>query len=258
MGQNRDGSKSALTKLGPLLMRSRVRAVLAWTAVSIAAALCFYFAWTGYDRPHHPQGNIGHVYIDFSGQWLMGRMLVRGEGRYLYNKAHLREAIGEAYQADDAATIDGWLIESEERSGLGGPLYPPIHALLFYPLGLLPPQRAYRIDQLLNFSLTFAIGFLAWRLTPRPSLGVRGGRHFVGVPRLHRRDHARTEFVSELGAAVVGLAIDGPGASMVGRRRMGTARVQAGLGGFLLRRAAANAPLARSARPWRSRESLWR
>ena len=95
----------------------------------------------------------------------MGRMLVRGEGRYLYNKAHFREAIGEAYQADDAATIDGWLIESEERPGVGGPLYPPIHALLFYPLGLLPPQRAYRIDQLLNFSLTFAIGFLAWQLT---------------------------------------------------------------------------------------------
>jgi arabinofuranan 3-O-arabinosyltransferase len=141
------------------------RAVLAWVAVCIVAGLFFYYAWTGYDRPDHPQGNIGHIYIDFSGQWLMGRMLVRGEGAYLYDKERLKSALQEAYQPDDASTINGWLIESEDRPGVGGPLYPPIEALLFYPLGLLPPHPAYRIVQLLNFGLTFIIGFLAWKLT---------------------------------------------------------------------------------------------
>jgi arabinofuranan 3-O-arabinosyltransferase len=156
---------SALERFGPFLMRSRVRAVLAWAAVIVVAGLFFYYAWTGYDRPNHPEGNIGHVYIDFSGQWIMGRMLVRGEGPFLYDKAHLYQALQDAYQPDDAATINGWLIESEERPGVGGPLYPPIEALLFYPLALLPPHPAYRIVQLLNFALTFIIGFLAWKLT---------------------------------------------------------------------------------------------
>jgi arabinofuranan 3-O-arabinosyltransferase len=146
------------------LMCRRVRAVLAWAAVSIAAVLFFYYAWMGYDRPNHPEGNIGHVYIDFAGQWLMGRMLARGEGRLLYNKAHLHEALQDAYQPHDAETISGWLIE-EEETGVGGPLYPPIHALLFYPFGLLPPHPAYRLVQCLNFLLTFIIGFLAWKLT---------------------------------------------------------------------------------------------
>jgi len=145
-------------------MSPRVRALLAWMAVVIVAGLFFYYAWTGYDRPNHPEGNIGHVYIDFSGQWLTGRMLVRGEGRFLYNKAHLRQALQEVYQPDDAKTIDGWLIE-DEKTGVGGPLYPPIEAILFYPLGLLPPQPAYRIVQLLNLVLTFVVGFLARKLT---------------------------------------------------------------------------------------------
>jgi hypothetical protein len=156
---------SALPRFGQFLMRSRVRAVLAWAAVSVASVLFFWYAWTGYNRPNHPEGNIGHVYIDFAGQWLMGRMLACGEGRFLYNKAHLNEALRDAYRPHDAEMIDSWLIESEDRPGVGGALYPPIHALLFYPLGLLPPQPAYRLVQCLNLLLTFAIGFLAWELT---------------------------------------------------------------------------------------------
>src|ERR1019366_915778 len=147
------GINPAARFLFATLMRPRVRAVLAWAAVSIVAGLFFYYAWTGYDRPNLPEGNIGHVYIDFSGQWLMGRMLARGEGRFLYNKAHLREALHDAYQPHDAEMIDSWLIE-EDKTGLGGPLYPPIHALLFYPMGLLRPQLAYRLHQCLNFFLT--------------------------------------------------------------------------------------------------------
>jgi hypothetical protein len=176
MEQDRN-DPSAFRRFGPLLMRPRPRAALAWAAVCIAAAIFFYYAWTGYDHPDLPEGNVGHIYIDFSGQWLMGRMLARGEGRYLYNKAHLHQALKAAYPPDDVATIDGWLIESAERPGIGGPLYPPIHALLYYPLGLLRPQLAYRTVQVVNFALTFVIGFLAWKLTrgrlwPSVAVGV--------------------------------------------------------------------------------------
>ena len=64
-------------------------AVLAWTAVLIAAAAASYLAWTGYDEEGRPDSYVGYIYIDFSGQWLMGRMLARGEGPYLYNREHL-------------------------------------------------------------------------------------------------------------------------------------------------------------------------
>ncbi len=141
-----------------------VRAVLAWAAVSAAAAVAFYLAWTGYDHPERPDGNIGHIYIDFAGQWLMGRMLARGEGRSLYDLPRLRQALRDAYPPADADAVFNWLIESPDRPGVGGPLYPPIQALFFYPLGLLPPQPAYRVVQVVNFILTFVIGFIAWKL----------------------------------------------------------------------------------------------
>ena len=151
--------------LGRFVMRSQVRAVLAWAAVSVSAAVAFYLAWTGYDHPERPDGNIGHIYIDFAGQWLMGRMLVRGEGQYLYNRPHLQQALRDAYPPADADAMFSQLIESEDHPGVGGPLYPPVQALFFYPLGLLPPQPAYRIAQIANFSLTFIIGFIVWKLT---------------------------------------------------------------------------------------------
>ncbi len=145
--------------------RPRLRAVLAWAAVLIAAAVVFYLAWTGYDHPERPDGNIGHIYIDFAGQWLMGRMLARGEGRSLYDLPRLHQALRDAYPPADADTVFNWLIESPERPGVGGPLYPPIEALFYYPLGLLPPQPAYRVAQIVNFVLTFVIGFIFWKLT---------------------------------------------------------------------------------------------
>ena len=153
--------------VGPFLLQPRGRALLAWAAASIGAAIALYLAWTGYNHPERPDGNAGHVYIDFAGQWLMGRMMVRGEGHYLYRREHLADALQDGYPREDADAVLGWLIESEEENhaGVSGPLYPPIHGLLFYPLGLLPPQPAYRVAQVVNLLLTFVIGFLAWKLT---------------------------------------------------------------------------------------------
>ncbi|MBA2224885.1 glycosyltransferase family 87 protein [Thermogemmata fonticola] len=52
-----------------------------------------------------------------------------------------------------------------EKPAIGGPLYPPIHALLYAPLGLLPPQIAYRLFQVLALLLVFLAGRAASRLT---------------------------------------------------------------------------------------------
>ena len=154
-----------MQRLGRFLLHPRVRAVIAWLVLLGAAAPSFYYAWVGYNDAKRPDGNFGHVLIDFSGQWLMGRMLARGEGHYLYNRPRLYEALQAAYPDKDADQVHDWLIESEDHPDVGGPLYPPVHAFLFYPLGLLPPQPAYRLMQIVNFSLTFVIGFLAWKLT---------------------------------------------------------------------------------------------
>src|SRR5262249_38113036 len=43
----------------------------------------------------------------------------------------------------------------EAMAARGGPLYPPIHPLFFYPLGLLEPQSAYRVNQVANMLFAF-------------------------------------------------------------------------------------------------------
>jgi hypothetical protein len=48
---------------------------------------------------------------------------------------------------------DGWHAESLDevtKPRRGGPLYPPINAFVYAPLGMLPPQVAYRCNQILN------------------------------------------------------------------------------------------------------------
>ncbi len=178
--------------VGRFLIRRRTRAVLAWTAVLIAAAAASYLAWTGYDEEGRPERTVGYIYIDFSGQWLMGRMLARGEGPYLYNREHLHRALLDAYPLNprrteagdrqDANNVFSWLVTSPEHPNVGGALYPPIHALYFYPLGLLPPLPAYRVAQALNLLLTFASGFLAWMLTRGRIWAAVGAAAVLALP----------------------------------------------------------------------------
>ena len=155
----------AAVHLGQFVMRPTARAVLAWAAAVITAGIVLYCAWHDYDQPSRGGETVAHTFIDFSGQWIMGRMLARGQGGDLYHRERVQEALRDAYGPDDGDHIIDFIIESDDRPGVGGPLYPPVQALFFYPLGLLPPQLAYRIAQIVNFMLTFAIGFLIWRLT---------------------------------------------------------------------------------------------
>jgi len=70
----------------------------------------------------------------------------------------------------------GWTPErlaAAEKPRIGGPLYPPINALVYAPLALQPPHESYRIAQVLN---------LLWALIA--ALGVRyltRGRIWISV-----------------------------------------------------------------------------
>jgi hypothetical protein len=167
-------------------------------------------------------GNQGHIWIDFGGQWVFARTLYLGYGKELYHRQHhwriakegyplerqsrlawqyryvgmtrpesvTDEDIGKDYERllgsmmgdgrenqqynaareplllllgaslnDNpfAATSLQHLAREQltpevqdelARPVIGGPLYPPTHPLLYYPLGAVPdPQLAYRIIQ---------------------------------------------------------------------------------------------------------------
>jgi hypothetical protein len=127
-------------------------------------------------EPGRGDGNWGHAAIDFGGQWLMGRMIVEGRGHHLYNRQDHKQVLQAAYPVasekpyaskhDYEALLD-WLMSSEdpERPNLGGPMYPPVHAMFYAPLGLLPPQPSYRLTQVLVLAAVVLCGWLVERLT---------------------------------------------------------------------------------------------
>jgi hypothetical protein len=164
-------------------------------------------------------GNAGHAQIDFGGQWVMGRMLVKGYGRELYHRQRQWQVVEEGFAKEyepplvqqealvpgperktaraeeelrhDHERMMGWfmgtdspdwriaggstvaplapllnplasaaleraaadrvteeVVDQVNRPAIGGPLYPPIHAFLYAPLGLIDrPQLAYRVFQ---------------------------------------------------------------------------------------------------------------
>lgn len=51
------------------------------------------------------------------------------------------------------------LVAELEKPAIGGPLYPPVHALLYSPLSLLPPKQAYHNFQFFSILLAFPCGW---------------------------------------------------------------------------------------------------
>src|SRR6266851_6985301 len=117
---------------------SRHRYLLSWLLAIGTAAGYLYFSWHHFDEPTRPDGNLGHTYIDFGGQYLLGRMLTRGQGRHLYQRPYQRTVLEEAYprqnespdqERSDAQTLMHWFMGHEdeaEDATPSGPLYPPI------------------------------------------------------------------------------------------------------------------------------------
>ncbi|HXG11649.1 MAG TPA: glycosyltransferase family 87 protein [Gemmataceae bacterium] len=162
-----DGLEPA--RVWAILCRPLTRYILAWLACLGVAAGLLWYGQIAFNDIQRRDGNSGHVQIDFGGQWLMARMLVEGYGRELYNRDYQRRVLMAAYpiadqapnaQLSDAEQLMQWLMgrdspELERR--VGGPLYPPIHALLHYPLGLLTPRQGYRAIQ----PVIVLLGFVA-------------------------------------------------------------------------------------------------
>lgn len=161
----------------PFTTFSNMRIVLAWVICLSVALIMSIQAWGFYKRPERPDGNAGHLNVDFSSQWLMGRMIVEGKGRSLYDRPSIRSVIERAYPRADEdpkqATSDvdqvmEVLVEGDGKiapENIGGSLYPPVHAMLFAPLDLLPPRPAYRFMQVINLVLAFLLGWMAQRLS---------------------------------------------------------------------------------------------
>jgi hypothetical protein len=170
-----------LPALGCFLLRRRVRYLACWLLALALAAVAAREAWVCWNEGERADGNWGHFTIDFACQWLPGRMIVEGRGRQLYHEGQQRAVVEAAYpegdgrppekmttaHKSDSETLLGWFIRSKEEGHehLGGPLYPPVHGMLFAPLGTMPPRNAYRVLQLFILLLTFLCGWLIERLT---------------------------------------------------------------------------------------------
>ena len=186
-------------------------------------------------RRPNPHGH-GHVLIDFGGQWVMGRMVVEGQGRRLYHRQAQWEVVRAAFPAADEAPavaedvlrpkhdrrhyppnenvkhdadrLMGWFMGADppawgtaggavaaplgatnpfaavalnraaadavtpavvvelDEPAVGGPLYPPVHALLYAPLGLIDrPHSAYTLFQFLALGFTLLAALGVSRLT---------------------------------------------------------------------------------------------
>ncbi len=217
------------------------RYAAAWLVALGLAAHLQHKAYHDFDsRDPDPQkrrhdGNDGHTSIDFGGQWILGRMLVLGHGRELYDRRRLYEVAQRVYPradespatleelprapphdadsllsafievdigpraqslrnererflkqtfvlplsaqgpldaaADIAVLNEHWPPERLAELGrkhVGGPLYPPTHALIFAPLALGDhPRWAYRITQWIMLLAGFVAGLGVSVLTRR-------------------------------------------------------------------------------------------
>lgn len=198
------------------LLLPKTRWLICWSIALAAAAFAAVEAWNVYNDGERLDGNSGHTMIDFGGQWLMGRMLVAGQGRHLYQRQYLRQIAEDGFphglespkqDKSDVERLMDWLAGTDDPEApkvvagllsplgashpldatvlaigssaegteerlehvttprVGGALYPPVHALLYAPLGLLPSQPAYRVMQGFVLFLAFFNGWLAHRLT---------------------------------------------------------------------------------------------
>src|SRR5437868_13493697 len=95
------------------LLHRHTRYVLAWLLTLPVGIAVLTVAWTMFDtpkgedgKPLRPGGNKGHTTIDFGGQWLIGRLLVLGQGRHLYHRNYQRAVLKAALPIEDEEPPD--------------------------------------------------------------------------------------------------------------------------------------------------------
>jgi hypothetical protein len=111
--------------------------VICWIIFLSAAAVAAEAAWKGFNDADRLDGNSGHATIDFGGQWLMGRMIVEGQGRHLYLRNYLRPVAIRGYpsgvespkaEKSDAELLMEWLAGTDDSRA------PQVVASLLSPL----------------------------------------------------------------------------------------------------------------------------
>jgi hypothetical protein len=160
------------SKSGWFGLSARLRWALAWSLAGVAVIIGFVCAVVVHRDARRADGHPGHIFIDFGGQYLMGRMVVAGQADRLYRRDDEQKVLQQAYSPNcgppgdrpDDDILFNWLIDVP-GTDIRGPLYPPIQAFLFAPLALLPPQAAYRVLQAVILGLIFFNGWLIQRLT---------------------------------------------------------------------------------------------
>jgi hypothetical protein len=164
--------KKALLSFARRFKNPRLRYFLAWLLFVSVAAVMFFSAWVSRNNVEAAGGNDGHYTIDFGGQWLMGRMLLEGHGKQLYDLDYAQAVISEHYDAHDTENLTDVLITSEDADGegadgrkLGGAIYPPINCFMFVPFSALPPRLGYRVAQVANLLEALLAGWAIVRLS---------------------------------------------------------------------------------------------
>jgi hypothetical protein len=129
------------------------------------------------DSTSRRDGNSGHTLIDFGGQWITAHLVATGHGHSLYSADAVHKALEDSYSRSneppaakrhDPDTIFNNLMDAAPEAGrpdLRGPLYPPTHAILFAPLGALPPQKAYRLAQDIFLAMAWIAGLAFCRIS---------------------------------------------------------------------------------------------
>ena len=158
-----------LQRVSPLKLCPEIRYLVAWILALTMAGVYLYFSWHHFDDPGRRDGNRGHTYMDFGGQYLLGRMLVCGQGHHLFSPSAQRQILEESYSREneipgqeisDAERLMDWFVWTDEspNTAVSGPLYPPIQAFWFCPLAFLTPQLAYRVVQVIIVLGAFGAG----------------------------------------------------------------------------------------------------
>ncbi len=96
--------------------------LLAWLAAAVASALAMHYAWHCFDSSRR-DGNSGHATIDFGGQYLMGRMLVTGNGQELFNRHVQRQILTAVYPPEDWERTDRKPDDPPERGDVENMMY---------------------------------------------------------------------------------------------------------------------------------------
>ena len=238
-------------------------------------------------------GNGGHATIDFGGQWLMGRMLVKGYGQHLYDRKYQREVLTpprgaypiedeilpeerteEHMNSHDATDLMSWFMGnehddparenlsscltplaamddftfaslaayawSEERlakltePAVGGPLYPPINAFVYYPLGQLSPHWGYHAIQIMHLVLALVGGLGVRHLSQGRIWWPVAVTAIVGFPGFTGTIDLGQNAILTLTILIWGWALLARGRPVAGGIDLGIACLQTGVGARLL------------------------